>query len=66
MRKYLNIFKAEFMTNVQYSLNIALGAIGYLIFVVTFYYVWQYINKWLLNDTDGLVLDDYRTYLHKY
>jgi ABC-2 type transport system permease protein len=51
MRKYLNIFKAEFMTNVQYSLNIALGAIGYLIFVVTFYYVWQYIY----SDPESLI-----------
>ena len=43
MRKYINIFKAEFMSNIQYALNIALGSIGFLIFVVTFYYIWQYI-----------------------
>ncbi len=43
MRKYLNIFKAEFMSNIQYALNIALGSIGFLIFVVTFYYIWQHI-----------------------
>lgn len=43
MRKYFNIFKAEFMSNIQYALNVALGCIGFLVFVVTFYYVWQHI-----------------------
>ena len=43
MRKYINIFKAELMSNVQYAVNIALGSIGFLIFVMTFYYIWQYI-----------------------
>ncbi len=51
MRKYLNIFKAEFMTNIQYFVNIVLGSIGYLIFVVTFYYVWEYIY----SDPDELI-----------
>lgn len=43
MRKYFNILKAELMTNIQYTLNIILGSIGFLLFVFTFYFIWQYI-----------------------
>ncbi|MBR6252404.1 MAG: ABC-2 family transporter protein [Clostridia bacterium] len=43
MRKYFNILKAELMTNIQYTLNIILGSIGFLMFVFTFYFIWQYI-----------------------
>ncbi len=43
MKKYLNILKAEFMTNIQYTLNIIIGSIGFMLFVITFYYIWQYV-----------------------
>ncbi len=43
MKKYINIFKAEFMTNNQYFANIVFGSIGFLLFVITFYYIWHYI-----------------------
>ena len=43
MKKYLNILKAEFMTNIQYAFNVALGSLGFLLFVITFYYIWHCI-----------------------
>jgi len=43
MRKYLSIFKAEFLSSLQYIFNIAFGSLTFLIFVATFYYVWQAI-----------------------
>ncbi len=43
MKKYLNILKAEFMTNIQYAFNVMLGSLGLLLFVVTFYYIWHCI-----------------------
>ena len=43
MKKYLNILKAEFMTNLQYTFNVILGSLGFILFVITFYYIWQYI-----------------------
>jgi ABC-2 type transport system permease protein len=43
MKKYFSILKAEFMTNIQYTFNIALGSLGFLLFVATFYYIWHYI-----------------------
>ncbi len=43
MKKYLNIFKAEFMSSLQYIFNYVFGSLTFLIFVVTFYYVWQAI-----------------------
>ena len=52
MKKYFSILKAEFMTNIQYTVNIILGSIGFLLFVVTFYFIWQYIYsdpKQLIN-----------------
>ena len=43
MRKYFNILKAELMSNIQYTLNVVLGSLGFLMFVFTFYFIWQYI-----------------------
>ncbi len=43
MKKYLYILKAEFMTNIQYVLNVMLGSIGFMLFIITFYFIWEYI-----------------------
>lgn len=43
MKKYLYIFKSEIMTNLQYTFDLLLGFIGYIIHIFIFLNLWQYI-----------------------
>ena len=43
MKKYLYIFKSELMTNLQYTFDILIGFISYIIMIFIFLNLWQYI-----------------------
>lgn len=43
MKKYLYIFKSEVMTNLQYTFDLLVGFIGYIIHIFIFLNLWQYI-----------------------
>ncbi len=43
MRKYLFIFKSEFMSSLQYVFNIVFGFIGYAVIMFVFFQLWQYL-----------------------
>ena len=43
MKKYLYIFKSEIMTNLQYTFDLLVGFIGYIIHIFIFLNLWQYI-----------------------
>lgn len=43
MRKYLFIFKSEFMSSLQYVFNILFGFIGYAVILFVFFQLWQYL-----------------------
>lgn len=43
MKKYLYIFKSELMTNLQYSFDILVGFVSYIIMIFIFLNLWQYI-----------------------
>lgn len=54
MRKYLFIFKAELMSNLQYVFNILTGFIGYFILIFIFLNLWNYIY-----DNPGQLINGY-------
>ena len=43
MRKYMVIFKANFMSNLQYISNMLLNSLGFIIHIFIFFQVWNYI-----------------------
>ena len=43
MRKYVVIYRAVFIENLQYTANIAMGFITYLILSVVFLNLWGYM-----------------------
>ena len=43
MKKYLYIFKSELMTNLQYTFDILVGFISYIIMIFIFLNLWKYI-----------------------
>lgn len=43
MKKYLVIFKANLMTNLQYITNMLLSSIGFIIHIFIFFQVWNYV-----------------------
>ncbi len=43
MKKYLYIFKSELMTNLQYTFDIIIGFISYIIMIFIFLNLWKYI-----------------------
>ena len=43
MKKYLYIFKSEFMTNLQYTFDILVGSINYVIHIFIFLNLWKYM-----------------------
>ena len=43
MKKYLYIFKSELMTNLQYTFDILIGFISYVIMIFIFLNLWKYI-----------------------
>ena len=43
MKKYLYIYKTELMSNMAYVFNIASGFISYLIHIIIFFYLWNYM-----------------------
>lgn len=43
MKKYLFILKSELMSNLQYTINILIGFIGYFILLFIFLNLWKYI-----------------------
>lgn len=43
MRKYLLIFKANLMSNLQYISNILINSIGFIMHIFIFFQVWDYI-----------------------
>ena len=43
MKKYLYIFKSEFMTNLQYSFDIIVSSLNYCIIIFIFLNLWKYI-----------------------
>ncbi len=51
MRKYFYIFKTELMTNLNYVFNILVGFIGYLIHILIFFYLWNY----MYNDSSQII-----------
>lgn len=51
MRKYLFILKSEFMSSLQYVLNIIFGFMGYTVLLFVFFQLWQY----LYSDSNELI-----------
>ena len=43
MRKYLYIYKSKLMTDLQYTFDILVGFIGYIIHIFIFLNLWEYI-----------------------
>ena len=43
MKKYLYIFKSEFMSNLSYIFNTIVGFAGYIILIFIFLNLWKYI-----------------------
>lgn len=43
MKKYLYIFKSEFMTNLQYTFDIVVGSINFVIIIFIFLNLWKYM-----------------------
>ena len=43
MKKYLYIFKSELMTNLQYTFDILIGFISYVIMIFIFLNLWKYV-----------------------
>lgn len=43
MRKYLFIFKSEFMSSLQYIFNVLFGFIGYAVILFVFFQLWNYL-----------------------
>ena len=43
MRKYLYLYKSEFMSTLQYIFNIVLSMIGYIVLIFIFFNLWDYI-----------------------
>lgn len=51
MRKYLYIFKTEIMTTLNYVFDIMVGFIGYLIHILIFFFLWDY----MYNDSSQII-----------
>ena len=45
MRKYAVIYRSVFMENLQYAANIAMGFVGYFVFIFIFIRLWDYIYQ---------------------
>ena len=43
MKKYIYIFKSEFMTNLQYIFDIVIGSLNYCILIFIFLNLWKYM-----------------------
>ncbi len=43
MKKYVFIFKSEFMSSLQYILNVIFGFIGYAVILFVFFQLWEYL-----------------------
>lgn len=51
MKKYFFIFKTEVMTDLNYAFNIAMGFVGYLIHILIFFCLWNY----MYNDSSQII-----------
>ena len=43
MRKYLYLYKSEFMSTLQYVFNITISMMGYIVMIFIFFNLWNYI-----------------------
>ena len=51
MKKYFYIYKTKLMTDLQYTFDLLLGFVGYIIHIFIFLNLWQYIY----NDPKELI-----------